>query len=79
MFGKPKALITVQRQTGVEEHTTVVVNASKCTKKAIYEAIVQAGDALILRLISNNEFAKKALEDTKAFDPTSKKNKKGNK
>lgn len=76
MFGKPKALITVQRQTGAEEFTSVVVNASKCNKKAIYDAIVQAGDALQLRLVKNNEFALKAVENSKAFDPTHKKGKK---
>ena len=88
MFGKPKALIQIQRQTGAEEHITVTVNASKCTRKAIYNAIVEAGDALQLRLVKNNELAVKALDNKKepvelrtvpkhqAFDPTRKKGKK---
>ena len=76
-FGKPKALIVVNRQTGAEEFTSVTVNASKASKKAIYDAIIQAGEAMRLRLIENNNLAKVAMDnmekEDKTFDPTKKK------
>lgn len=76
-FGKPKALITIQRQTGAEEFTSIVVNAYRGDRKSIYDAIVEAGEALRLRLIDSNNFAAKVGKIEKALDPTNRK--KGNK
>jgi len=51
---KPKAVIVVSRHTAQEEVCQITVNAMKADREEIFNAITEAGEALILRLQANN-------------------------
>lgn len=67
---KPCAIIVCSRQTGMEEASSVTVNAYEMSSKAIFDALKAAGDALQRRV---SEYNAKAIEgiaaDSKAIDP----------
>lgn len=61
-FKKPKAVITISRQTGQEEGASIVVNSYSVDRNEIFKMLEEAGEALRLRLIANNKII---LEENK--------------
>ncbi len=61
-FKKPKAVITITRTTGTEEATQITVNANEADRETLFNAVTEAGEALRLRLISNNKIAQLGLD-----------------
>ena len=78
MFGsKPKAHITISRQTGFEEACNVSINVYELDREEIFKAIQEVGEALRMRLVYNNTKILEAEEREKSLNPAV--NHKGNK
>jgi hypothetical protein len=69
LFKKPKAVITISRQTGFEEAASIVINAYDTDRDTLYKAVQEAGEALRKRLIENNKLAMASGENEKALNP----------
>ena len=64
LFGfEPMAVITVSRRTAEEETAQITVNAYKLNRADIYNALAEAGEALRLRLIENNNYMANLVKD----------------
>jgi len=75
LIGKePKVVINIARATATEESCSITVNACKVDRNDIFKALNEAGEALRLRLIQNNQIAmdamKSEISSEKVVDPT---------